>query len=270
MRWSNVLRGLLMGVCDLIPGVSGGTVAVVLGIYDELLAAVGGFLSREWRRHVAFLLPLGVGIAAALLLFSRAIDYLLEHHFVPIQLFFMGLILGVLPMLWRRSGARRAFGPGHFAVMGAAAAAVAALAFIHPDRAAQPDVSLSAARTAGLFLSGAAAAVAMLLPGISGSFVLLVLGVYPTAIHALATLHVPLMAVIGGGVATGLIAGSKLISGLLSRWPTATYAAIIGLIIGSVFVVFPGFGTPAETAAGTVTFVAGFALAAFFGRHHRD
>lgn len=258
MRWSNVLRGLLMGVCDLIPGVSGGTVAVVLGIYDELLAAVGGFLSREWRRHVAFLLPLGVGIAAALLLFSRAIDYLLEHHFVPTQLFFMGLILGVLPMLWRRSGARRAFGPGHFAVMGAAAAAVAALAFIHPDRAAS------------LFLSGAAAAVAMLLPGISGSFVLLVLGVYPTAIHALATLHVPLMAVIGGGVATGLIAGSKLISGLLSRWPTATYAAIIGLIIGSVFVVFPGFGTPAETAAGTVTFVAGFALAAFFGRHHRD
>lgn len=267
MRWSNVLRGVLIGICDLIPGVSGGTVAIVLGIYDEFLAAIGGFFSRDWRRHLAFLLPLGLGIVGALLVFSRAIDYVLEFHYIPTQMFFMGLILGVLPMLFRRSDARHTFTPAHIGLLVAAAAAVAALAFINPDRVVEPIVTLTTTRAVGLFLAGAAAAIALLMPGISGSFVLLVLGVYPTAIHALATLHIPLIVTIGAGVGVGLVVGSKLIRRMLTRWPTPTYAAIIGLIIGSVVVIFPGFGTAAQTTAGLVTFVLGFTLAAFFGRH---
>lgn len=270
MRWSNVLRGALIGICDLVPGVSGGTVAIVLGIYDELLAAIGGFFSREWRRHFAFLFPLGLGIVGALLVFSRAIDYVLEFHFVPTQMFFMGLILGVLPMLLRRSDARRKFTAVHIGLLVVAAVAVAALAFINPDRAVEPVTSLTTTRAFGFFLAGAAASVALLMPGISGSFVLLVLGVYPTAIHALATLHIPLIIILGSGVGSGLIIGSKLIRRMLTRWPTATYAAIIGLILGSVVVIFPGFGTTAETLTGLVTFIVGFSLAAYFGRHERD
>src|SRR5690606_21094265 len=151
LRWSNVLRGLLIGICDLIPGVSGGTVAVVLGIYDELLAAIGGFFSREWRRHLAFLLPLGLGVAGALLGFSRAIDYVLAGYYVPTQMFFMGLILGVRPMLLRRSDARRTFARAHLVLMAASALAVAALAFVHPERVVEPMVSLTPAQAAGLF-----------------------------------------------------------------------------------------------------------------------
>lgn len=266
MRWSNIFRGLLIGICDLIPGVSGGTVAVVLGIYDELLAAIGGFFSREWRRHLAFLLPLGLGVAGALLGFSRAIDYVLAVYYVPTQMFFMGLILGVLPMLLRRSDARRTFARAHLVLMAASALAVAALAFVHPDRVVEPMVSLTPAQAAGLFFAGVAASIALLLPGISGSFVLLVLGVYPTAIHALATLRIPLIVTIGAGVGVGLVVGSRLIRRMLIHHPTPTYAAIIGLIIGSVVVIFPGFGTGAETAAGLAAFVAGFGLAAFLGR----
>ncbi len=216
MRWSNVFRGLLIGICDLIPGVSGGTVALVLGIYDELLASISGILTKNWRRHIGFLLPLGVGIGGALLAFSRAIAYLLEHHFEPTQMFFMGLIVGVLPMLFRRSDARRTFKAPHLVIFATAAAAVAAMKFINPDPAIEPITKLTGARAVGLFLAGAAGGIAMLMPGISGSFVLLVLGAYPTAIFALATLHIPLIVTIGAGVVAGLIVGSKLIRYVLT------------------------------------------------------
>lgn len=265
MRWTNLFRGLLMGICDLIPGVSGGTVAFMLGIYDELLASIGGIVSREWRRHLGFLLPLGIGIGVSLLAFSRGIDYLLEHHYVPTQMFFTGLIVGVLPMLLKQSDARRTFSTAHLAVLVAGAAAVAAMAFVNPRHSVDPVITLTAATAVQMFLSGAAASVAMLLPGISGSFVLLVLGVYPTAIHALATFNIPLIVITGAGVVGGLIVGSKLISRVLKRYPRFTYAAIIGLIIGSVVVVFPGVGTGAETAVGLIAGGVGFGLAAFFG-----
>lgn len=267
MQWHNVYRGFLIGASDLIPGVSGGTVALVLGIYDELLAAVGGILSREWRKHAGFLLPLALGVVGALLVFSRAIAYLLERHFVPTQMFFMGLIVGVLPMLWHRSEAPKTFRLPHVVLLAAAALATATTKLVNPDPAVEPMTELSAARAAGLFLSGAAAAFATLLPGISGSFVLLVLGVYPTAIYALATLHVPLIVVIGSGIAVSLLVGSRLIRMTLRRYPTYTYAVIIGLILGSVVVVFPGVGTVGQTIAGIATFAGGCAIAVFFGRH---
>lgn len=265
MRWTNLFRGLLMGICDLIPGVSGGTVAFMLGIYDELLAAIGGIVSRDWRRHLGFLLPVGVGIGVSLLAFSRGIDYLLEHHYVSTQLFFTGLIAGVLPMLFKRSDARRTFSTAHLVVLVAGAAAMAAMALVNPRESVDPVSTLTATTAVGLFLSGAVAAVAMLLPGISGSFVLLVLGVYPTAIHALATFNIPLVVTIGAGVIVGLIVGGKLIHRVLERYPKFTYAAIIGLIIGSVFVVFPGLGAGTETAVGIIAGGIGFGLAAFFG-----
>lgn len=254
-----------MGICDLIPGISGGTVAFMLGIYDELLAGIGGIVSRDWRRHLGFLLPLGIGIGVSLLAFSRGIEYLLEHHYVPTQMFFTGLIVGVLPMLFKRSDARRTFSAAHVIVLLAAAAAVAGMALVDPRETADPVMNLTGATSVRLFISGAVASVAMLLPGISGSFVLLVLGVYPTAIHALATFHIPLISTIGVGVVVGFIVGSKLIRRVLERYPKFTYAAIIGLIVGSVVVVFPGIGTGAETAVGIVVGGIGFGLAAFFG-----
>lgn len=267
MRWSNVFRGLLIGICDLIPGVSGGTVALVLGIYDELLASISGILSKHWRRHIRFLLPLGIGIGGALLFFSRAIAYLLEHHFAPTQMFFMGLIVGVLPMLLRRSDARRTFQAPHFVILTIAATAVAAMKFINPEAAVEPITELTTARAIGLFLAGAAGATAMLLPGISGSFVLLVLGAYPTAIFALATLHIPLIATIGAGVIAGLIVSSTLIRYVFNRYPTPTYAAIVGLIVGSVVVIYPGFASVGAFIMGASTFLAGFAIAVYFGQH---
>lgn len=266
MEWKNIYRGLIMGISDLIPGVSGGTIAVVLGIYDRLLEAISGFFSREWKRHIGFLVPLAAGMGAAILALSRVIKYLLEHHYEPTQFFFIGLIVGVLPFIVKQSGAKRNFTARHLVVLLIAAAVVASMAFIPADEAAAPITSLTFPTFIGLFLSGWLASMAMLLPGISGSFILLLLGVYSTAIHALSDLNIALIATIGAGVIIGFIVSSKAIRYLLSRFPHMTYAVIIGMIVGSVVVVFPGLpGQPLTIAVSVATCAAGLVIALFFG-----
>lgn len=266
MEWGNIFRGLIMGISDLVPGVSGGTIAVLLGIYDRLLEAISGFFSKEWRRHIGFLLPLAAGVGAALLLLSRVIDYFLNHHFVPTQYFFLGLIIGVLPFVIDQAEAKQYFTGRHFAGLLVAAVLIASMAFMDTGGSAEPITTLTLPVALGLFASGWLASMAMLLPGISGSFVLLLLGVYSTAINALSELILPLIGVIGAGVIIGFIVSSKGISYVLAHYRHMTYAVIIGLIIGSVFVVFPGFADDfASLAVCLVTFIAGFGLTMLIG-----
>lgn len=239
MQWRNLYRGFFIGITDLIPGVSGGTIAFILGIYDELLASISGFFSREWKKHIGFLLPLAAGMGLTLLLFSRVIEYLLKHYHEQTQFFFLGLIIGVLPFIAKQANVKTNFKLGHFLLILIVAGALASLAFISPQDNT-PITSLTASNALGLFLAGWAGSMAMLLPGLSGSFVLLLLGVYSTAIGALSNLNLPIIVVIGAGVIVGFIVSSKIISYLLAHFRNGTFAVIIGLIIGSVFVMYPG------------------------------
>ena len=266
MEWKNIYRGLMMGISDLIPGVSGGTIALILGIYDRLLSAISGFFSKDWKKHLLFLVPLGAGIGAALLMFSRLIDYLLTYHIIPTQFFFIGLVLGVLPFLTREAGMSQNFRPFHYLLLIVVGIGLAATAFLSPAES-EPIRELTASNAPGLFFAGWLGSMAMLLPGISGSFILLLLGAYSTAIAALSDLNLPIIAVIGAGVGVGFIISSKVIHYLLSRIPTVMYAIIIGLIAGSVFVIFPGL--PGDFLTGLMsllTFLAGLFLTAVIGR----
>lgn len=254
-----------MGICDLIPGVSGGTVAMMFGIYDRLLEAISGIFSRNWRRHLGFLVPLAAGIVIALLAFSRGIEYLLEHHFVPTQFLFLGLVIGVVPLLLRQARDAAGLGATELAVMLIATAAIASLAFIRPSDAAAV-IAPTGLAWAGLFGAGWLGSMAMLLPGISGSFVLLLLGVYPTAIAALANLNIPVMFAIGAGVIVGFIASSKLIRWMLATYPGPTYAAAIGLVVGSVAIIYPGMPVGAiEWVTSLAALAAGIVAAVLLG-----
>lgn len=239
MQWKNLYRGFFMGISDLIPGVSGGTVAFILGIYEELLRAISGFFSKDWRKHIGFLLPLAVGMGATLLIFSRLIEYLLDNYHAQTQFFFLGLIVGILPFITKQVNVKKNFNVGHYFIVLIVGAALASLAFINP-----PDygtiTKLTSSNVLGLFFAGWAGSMAMLLPGISGSFILLLLGVYSTAISALSNLNIPIIAVIGSGVLVGFIVSSKAIRFLLEHFRYVTFSIIIGLIIGSVFVIYPG------------------------------
>jgi putative membrane protein len=269
MQWRNLYRGFFMGISDLIPGVSGRTIAFILGIYDELLAAISGFFSRNWKKHIGFLLPLGIGIGATLLLFSRVIEYLLKNHHAPTQFFFMGLVIGVLPFITKQAGVKRNFTWKHFIVILLVGAVLASLAFIKPQDTTV-ITSLTTSNAIWLFFAGWAGSMAMLLPGISGSLILLILGVYSTAIGALSNFNLPIIAVIGAGVIVGFIVSSKAISYLLKYFTYITFALIIGLIVGSVFVIYPGIpesGTPFVLSV--IAFFTGLVVANMFSSSNK-
>lgn len=266
VEWKNIYNGMLMGVSDLIPGVSGGTVAFILGIYDRLLASINGFFSKEWKKHLGFLIPLAIGMGSAILLLSKVIDYLLENHYEPTQFFFLGLIIGVLPFIVKEADVKSQFTTKHYVILSIVAIFLASLAFIKPVETTV-ITSLSVKSTFGLFFSGWIASMAMLLPGISGSFILLLLGVYSSVIAAISSFNIPIIMVVGAGVAIGFIVSSKVISYLLRNHHFMTYAVIIGLIAGSIFVVFPGVPSSIGTlVASVVTFAAGLGITLYFSK----
>ena len=264
MEWKNIYRGILMGISDLIPGVSGGTIAFILGIYDRFLLAISSIFSRDWRRQLGFLLPLGLGMGFSILAFSHVIDYLLEYHYEPTQFFFLGLIIGVFPFIAKQADIKNNFKAKHVTILIVVGALLASMAFIQTNEDAVIS-SFTAGTYVRLFFSGWIASMAMLLPGISGSFVLLVIGAYSTVISALSEFNLPVIMAVGAGAVIGFIVSSKAIAYLLRQFPHMTFAVIMGLIAGSVFVVFPGIPrTPLAILLCVITFVLGLLVTKFF------
>jgi putative membrane protein len=266
MEWKNIYRGLMMGASDVIPGVSGGTIAVLLGIYDRLIAAINGLMSRDWKKQLGFLIPLGIGIGSAVLLLSRLIEWLFEHYPGPTQFFFLGLIIGILPYLFHQADAKKSFKVNHYILILIGALLVGSMLFLtESEGAVIEDVTLMT--YVQLFFSGFIASAAMILPGISGSFILLVIGMYATVISAISNLQLDIIAVVGIGILLGIITMSKIINYFLVNFRSATFALIIGLVFGSIFVVFPGW--PDSTSMillSVVTVAAGLFVAYILGK----
>ncbi len=235
------LRGLLMGAADIVPGVSGGTMAFITGIYDRLLASIRAFdlhclrlaLKGDLRgcwEHVdgAFLLALLAGIGTSILSLARLISWILEHHPVPLWAFFFGLILASALALVRHVQGWTA-GRALALVLGTAVALYIGLS---------PVIGLDFG-LAGVFLSGFIAICAMILPGISGSFILVLLGMYGTVLTAVKGLDIGFLLVFALGAASGLICFSRLLHWLLQRYHEATMALLTGFLAGSLVVVWP-------------------------------
>ncbi|MFD1361987.1 DUF368 domain-containing protein [Lentibacillus salinarum] len=266
MEWKNIYRGILMGASDVIPGVSGGTIAVVLGIYDRLIAAINGFLSKEWKKQLGFLVPLGIGIVTAIFLLSNAIKWLFEHYPGPTKFFFLGLILGVLPYLFHKADAKNKFQGKHIMLLLLGAVIVGSLAFLQANEGPVVE-NMTTSTYILLFFSGFIASSALVLPGISGSLLLVILGMHTTVITAISNLQLDIIAVTGAGIVIGIVFMSKLVNFFLNNYYTGTFAVIIGMVIGSVFVVFPGW--PSEgllVLMSIVTFASGLAAAYLLGK----
>lgn len=253
MEWKNIYRGLIMGASDVIPGVSGGTIAVLLGIYDRLIAAINGFVSKDWKKQLGFLIPLGIGVGTAILLLSHLIEWLFANYPGPTKFFFLGLIIGVLPYLFHQAQANKTFKANHFALLLIGSVIVGSMVFLQAGEAAV-ITEFKTSTYILLFFSGFIASSAMILPGISGSFLLLIIGVYPTVITAISNFQLDVIAVTGVGIVLGIVIMSKIINFFLQNFKTATFAVIIGMVIGSIFVVFPGW--PSSTSLLLISVVA--------------
>lgn len=265
MEWRNLYRGLCMGISDLVPGVSGGTIAVLLGFYHQLIDSINRLFSREWKKQLAFLIPLGIGMGAAIFSFSHLMDWLLTHHKQPTHFFFIGLIIGILPYLFRESDAKHTFKWYHYVLLIIGIILISLLP-LNPDEGAIIEHKTLSIYLL-LFFSGFIASAAMILPGISGSLVLVVIGVYQTVIHALTTLDFKVIIVVGIGIFLGIITMSKIIHYFLEHYRIATFALIIGLVIGSIYVIFPGWMTNvSELIITVIVFTVGLLTAYLLGR----
>ncbi len=243
------IKGACMGAADVIPGVSGGTIAFIMGIYDEFVGSLAsinmealkllfsGKLKEFWK-HIngSFLLSLAIGIGCSIILLAGLMQYLLAHQPIQTWAFFFGLIVASSLFIIRGIqgwGVREIL----FMILGIVLGVV--ICTLTPTQT--PDSLWF------IFLSGALAICAMVLPGISGSFILLILGKYEFIMGAISDLvsgvnfgsNFLILSVFGTGVIIGILAFSKFLHWLLARWQKETMIVLAGFIIGSLVKVWP-------------------------------
>jgi len=260
--------GLVLGITTVVPGVSAGTIAVVFNVYDRLIAVITLNIKKiaaAWK----FLLPLIMGGIAGIFLFSRLITLLFTNHPVPTYWFFMGIIAGSIPLIYRRVRQPDSAVPSPPAILCGiiALALMALMAVVRPAEEAASYTVLTPPLFGLLVGGGALAALAMIIPGTSGSFLLLVIGLYRTVVQAVSDLNIPLIMPVVLGTFIGLLAGAALVRYLLAKAPRETYGAVLGLVAGSLIVLFPGgLGSGTTILFSVLSLLTGSAVSVIFGR----
>lgn len=249
--FTTFLKGAAMGAANVIPGVSGGTIAFITGIYERLIRALKSFdlaalrmaLRFDVRGLLAhidfpFLAALGAGVVVSILSLAKLFEFLFMHHEVAVWAFFFGLILASIPTVVceiKHWGA----GPVIAAILGCALAA--GLAFV-PRAGANDSLPY-------VFLCGVVAISSMIIPGVSGSFVLLLMGNYFLVLGAISGLELPILVPFGLGCVVGLAALSRLLAWIFSRYHDVAVALISGFVAGSLLIIWPWKDTVFEQSA---------------------
>ena len=241
----DILKGCVMGIANVIPGVSGGTMAVSMGIYDKLITALT-HLFKEFKKSFVTVLPIGIGMVIGILGLSRLIEWMFGIIPVQTNLFFIGLILGGLPMMIKEVKGKKVnagcvVGFIFFFLL------VVGLALLDGIKGTDADLSFSILTELKLFGVGVVAAATMVIPGVSGSMMLVLMGYYEPVISAINSTvdalramdmdglisGILILAPLGIGVVVGIFAIAKIIEWLFNKFATVVYWCIIGLIAAS-------------------------------------
>lgn len=244
-----VIKGFIMGIANIIPGVSGGTLALTMGIYENFIGAISHFFSNL-KENIKFLLPIFIGIGLSLLTMSNVITASFDKYPIPTTLFFMGLVIGGIPMLFSKiKGTKEVKKPISYVILFLTFLLVMVLAFskeIFGGTLGNADFSnLNILGYLNLTLIGTIAAATMVIPGVSGSLVLMLLGYYFPIVNVIKELthfnnigsNILIAGFFGVGVLIGIVLIAKLIEWLLAKFETFTYFGVIGFIIASVLAI---------------------------------
>lgn len=259
----NFIYGALIGIANAIPGVSGGTMAVILNIYDKIMYAVS---LKNLKKHLMFLIPLAIGAIAGIFALSNVIVSLLDSHPMLLNFCFIGLVLGSIPSIYKKARDQK-LKPRNLVLGIIALAFMLFISYLNQGEITNKSLADFGGISFGLclwiFAAVAISTIAMILPGISGSLMMLLMGIYAVVMEAVASINLILMIPIGLGVIVGLVVGIKVIKKMLRFHPQALYFIILGLVAGSVFAIYPGFTVSAEGFA-SLGGLAIFALLAYF------
>ena len=343
----NIIKGVVIGISMMVPGVSGGTMAIVLGIYDKLVHSVAAIF-KDFRKNILFLVQFGIGGAAGVLIFSRLMEGAMTRYPYIMRYLIMGVIMGGLPLLYKKaseSGAdtqrnkvgtgessidvqddkthtprdkqdgrthtqhnvqrsnaharqntrisktcaqenraaiRRTAGSVSGSTVGSASgstagsvtdyiflvlgAAIVLLMTLEPESLINMATDGSLTSYIFLLISGVIIAVGVVLPGISWSFMLLVLGMYEITLNAINTFNIPFLIPLGIGMVLGIFGTAKAIERFLQKYPRKTYMLIIGFVAGSLVEVYPGIPQGWQLPVSAAAFIAGFAAIFILGK----
>ena len=293
------VNGLTFGMTLIVPGASGGTIAVILGFYNQLIDSVNNFTKAK-RKHLRFLLPFLLGVACGVIALASIISYLLTNFSLPVMLFFIGMIVGVIPSIGKAALTQSPQSDGdsvrkinkfrQIVLIAVSAVILGAISHLgEPPSAAPAEIiaGIGAPFMIFLFFVGVIAAASLVTPGTSGSFVLLLFGVYHVLTYSVSSIRQLLtditnvelwtelcmvMLPFTAGVIIGGISMAKLIGKLLRDYPLTINPIILGLMLGSVYmllrdpIMYQSGVTAALIIIGIVTFMIGFAISFLLGR----
>lgn len=245
----NILKGMVIGLANIIPGVSGGTMMVSMGIYDKLIMLLTHFV-KKFKEAMKLLIPLAIGMLLAIALLSKVITRMFEA--IPFQttLLFIGLIVGGLPVIFAKVKGKKV-GVAQVVAFCVFFVIVVGLALVGEGGEKTADVTFGFVNVVKLFVAGAVAAATMVIPGVSGSMVMMIIGYYTVIIGTISGLIDALLSgsvagilsalgvlvPFGLGVLVGIVAVAKLVEFVLKKYTNTAYWGIIGLIVGSPFAI---------------------------------
>lgn len=276
-----ILKGIVIGVANIIPGVSGGTMAVSMGIYDKIIHAATHILS-EFKKSMKVLIPILIGAALGLVVVARLIQLMFDKAPFQTNLLFIGLILGGLPAMAKKVKGQ-SIRVSHILACVLFFAFVVGLAAMGESEGAAADLSFNMVNVIKLFGVGIIASATMVIPGVSGSMILMIMGYYNPVLNEvnrfidnLVAFNVPglldgcaVLVPFGIGVVVGIFAIAKVIEIIFNKFPYVAYWAIIGLIIASPFAILMmnemGAITVVTVLTGIVALVAGIFIAMKLG-----
>lgn len=277
----NLLKGMVIGIANIIPGVSGGTMAVSMGIYDKLIHCLT-HLFKEFKESVTFVLTILIGAAIALVGLSFVITPAFAYFPLQTNGLFIGLIVGGLPAVWKKVKGNK-IKISHIIAFLLFFAIVIGMAAMGETEGEAADLSLSVWSVIKLFLVGVLASATMVIPGVSGSMMLLVIGYYNPIVatikefvEALVAFNVSeilrccgILIPMGIGIIVGIFAIAKVIELIFEKFPLQAFWAIIGLIVASPFAILMvselGVITALAVLTSVVTFAVGFVIAMKLG-----
>ncbi len=264
----NILKGIVIGIANSIPGVSGGTMMVITKVFGRLMGILGDISVKKIKDNFVFLFTLALGMGIGIIASATLLDYCFENFYVQTQFFFMGVILGSLPMIYKEATSEGKFRPVHIIPFVIGIAVIVGVTLFSSAKLSTGVITkLTPVSFLYLMTVSVLAAAAMIMPGLSGSLVMLILGGYQTIIEAVSLDNIftrfPVLIPVFIGIILGVIVCAKIISKALEKARLGTYASILGLIVGSFYAIWPRQTTSVEIVDGieqTVVNGADFAL----------
>ncbi len=239
------LKGMILGSAMIIPGVSGGTLAISLGIYEKIINVITRFF-KNFKENIIFIINLGLGILASIVLGALILNYTFEHYPIPTIIFFIGLLIGSIPSLTKRVDLRNTLKISNIFYFLLGVSLVLGVYLFKGNDDVVFSNGFNLIQSIKLILVGVVAAATLVIPGISGSFMLMILGYYKPILEVISETikfnnlgnNILILIPFGVGVLLGIIGIAKLIEYLLKNHETKTYYAIIGFLIASIIEIF--------------------------------